>query len=139
MVFWIWKKDLIKILKTCQLQVIFTDDCLEVYESCADNLSNKLRLNEISILIFFPILLQNTQKPIRNSCRSNLWSKPILILWNIEFKVFRKKSGDERRRVSFKFLRVGWDRRLADFNRFSSIETRNRYSCLVLCLHGILL
>ena len=53
MVFWVWKKDLIKLLKTYQLQVIFTDDCLEVYESRADNLSNNLRLNEISILIFF--------------------------------------------------------------------------------------
>ena len=28
----------------------------------------------------FPILLQNKQKPIRNSCRNNLWSKLILIL-----------------------------------------------------------
>ena len=28
-------------------------DCLEVYENCADSLSNNLRLHEISILIFF--------------------------------------------------------------------------------------
>ena len=31
----------------------FAEDCLEVYENCADNLSNNLRLHEISILIFF--------------------------------------------------------------------------------------
>ena len=46
-----------------------------MYENCADRLSNNLRLNEISILIFFPILLQNKEKPIRNSCKSNLWLK----------------------------------------------------------------
>ena len=34
----------------------FTNDCLEVYENRADKLSNDLRLHEISILIFFPIL-----------------------------------------------------------------------------------
>ena len=31
----------------------FSEDCLEVHENYADNLSNNLRLNEISILIFF--------------------------------------------------------------------------------------
>ena len=46
-----------------------------MYEDRADHLSNNLRLNEISILIFFRNLPQNKQKPIRNSCRNNLWSK----------------------------------------------------------------
>ena len=50
MLFWIWKIDLIKLLKIYQL---FAEDCLEVYENRADKLSDKLRLNEISILIFF--------------------------------------------------------------------------------------
>ena len=49
-------------------------DSLEMYDNCTDPPSNNLRLNEISLL------LQNKQKPIRNSCRSNLWSTPILIL-----------------------------------------------------------
>ena len=31
---------------------------MEVYENCADNLSNNLRLNEISILIFFQFYCQ---------------------------------------------------------------------------------
>ena len=31
----------------------FAEPCLEVYENRADNLSNNLRLNEISILISF--------------------------------------------------------------------------------------
>ena len=44
-----------------------------MYENHTDYLSNNLRLNEISILIFFSVLLQNKLKPIRNSCRSNLW------------------------------------------------------------------
>ena len=57
-----------------------------MYENCADNLSNFLRLNEVPLLIFFPILLQNRQKPIKNSCRSNLWYTPMLILWNLELK-----------------------------------------------------
>ena len=51
------------------------------------------------ILIFFPILLQNKQKPIRNSCRSNLWATPTLIISNIEFKVLRKKPGDEENKI----------------------------------------
>ena len=29
------------------------EDCLEVYENCADHLSNSLRLKEMFILIFF--------------------------------------------------------------------------------------
>ena len=74
------------------------------------------------ILIFFAILLQNTQKPIRNSSRSNLWPTPILILLNIELKILRKRPGDEAFRVSFKFPRCGWDQRIADFNRFSSLK-----------------
>ena len=85
----------------------------------------------------FPVLLQIKQKPIRNSCGSNLWSTLILILWNTEFKILRKKSGDEAFRVSFKFPKYGWDQRLADFNRFSSIETPSCYYCLVLYLHGL--
>ena len=40
----------------------FAEDCLEVYENCADNLSNNLRSNEISILIFF----QFSKKKNRN-------------------------------------------------------------------------
>ena len=47
-----------------------------------------------------------------------------------------KRPGGEAFRVSFKFSRHGWDERLADFNRLSSIETRSCYSCLVLYLHG---
>ena len=72
-----------------------------MHESCANRLSNNLRLQEISILTFlFPILLQNKQKPITNSCRNNLRSKPILTLSKTEFKILRKKPGDEMFRVS---------------------------------------
>ena len=83
-----------------------------------------------------PILLLNKQKRISNSSRSNVRSTTILILWNIKLKILKKKPGDEEFRVSFKFLRCGWDQRLADFNRFANIETRSCYSCLVLYLHG---
>ena len=55
-----------------------------------------------------------------------------LILSKTEFEILRKKPGDEAFRVSFKFPRRGWGQILADFNRFSSIETRSCYSCLVL-------
>ena len=48
-----------------------------------------------------------SEKPITNSCRNNLWSKPILILSKTEFKILRKKPGDEAFRVSFKFPRRG--------------------------------
>ena len=77
-----------------------------MYENRADHLNNNLTLQEISIPMF-PILLQNKQKPIINSCRNNLWSKPILILSKTEFKVFRKKPGDEAFRVSLKLPRRG--------------------------------
>ena len=73
----------------------------------------------------------------RGSCKSNLWVTPILILWNIEFKILIKKPGDEAFCVSCKFVRCGWDQGFADFNRFSSIETLSCYSCLVLYLHGV--
>ena len=43
----------------------------------------------------FRILMQNKQKPITNSCRKNLWSKLILTLSKTEFKILRKKPGDE--------------------------------------------
>ena len=84
----------------------FADDCLEVYENHPDHLSNKLRLQEISILVFFQFCCK-INKPITNSCRNNLASKPILILLKTEFKILRKKPGDEAFRVSFKFPRRG--------------------------------
>ena len=51
--------------------------------------------------------LQNKQNPIRNSCRINLGSTPISTLRNIEFKILRKKPGEEEFRVLFKFPRRG--------------------------------
>ena len=77
-----------------------------MYENWADHLNNNLILQEISVYLF-PILLQNKQKPITNSCRNNLWSKSILILSKTEFKILRKKTGDEAFRVSFKLPRRG--------------------------------
>ena len=47
----------------------------------------------------------------------------------------RKRPGEEAFRVSFKFPRRGWEQRLANFNGFSSVETRSYYSCLVLYFH----
>ena len=66
-------------------------------ENYADNLSNNVRLNEISYL-YFSNFTAKKKKPIRNSCRS-LWPTLILILLNIELKIFRKRPGDE----SFEF------------------------------------
>ena len=79
---------------------------MEVYENHAHHLNINLILRK-SLYLSFPILPQNRQKPITNSCRNNLWSKPILILSKTEFKILRKKPGDEAFRVSFKFLRRG--------------------------------
>ena len=55
----------------------------------------------------FTILLQNKEKTITNSCRNNLWSKPIVILSKTEFKISRKKPDNEAFRISFKFPRRG--------------------------------
>ena len=53
MIFLIWTKDMIKLVKIYQLQGRgFAEDCLEVYENDADHRSNNLILNEISILTF---------------------------------------------------------------------------------------
>ena len=73
----------------------------------------------------------------KNSCSSSLCPKQISILLNIEFKILRKRSGDKASRISFKVPRRGWDQRLADFNRFSSVEARSCFSCLVLYLHAL--
>ena len=91
------------------------------------------QLKEIFLLIFFPILLQ---KPIQNSCRRNLWYKPILVLSNTELKMLTKKPGDEMFRVLFKFPRLGWDERPAYFNRFSFVEALSCCFCLVLYIHA---
>ena len=53
MLFWIWKKDILKLLKYTNCKWGFAQDCLEVYENGTDHLSNNQRLNEISKLIFF--------------------------------------------------------------------------------------
>ena len=132
MVFWIWKKDLIKLLKICQLSARI---CWGLPGSAWKSRWSSKQQSEITGNLYtylFPILLQNKQKSITNSCRNNLQSKPILILSKTEFRILRKRPGDEAFRVSFKFPRRGWDQRLADFNRFSNTETRSCYSCLVL-------
>ena len=102
-----------------------------MYENRADHLSNNLRSQEISILIFFQFYCKI------NRNQNNSWSKPILKLSNTEFKILRKKPGDKAFRVSFKFSTHGLDQRLADFNRFSDTETRSCYSCLVLFDHFV--
>ena len=49
------------------------EDWLQVFVNGTDDLSNNLRLNEISILTFSQFYVKVKQKPIRNSCKSNLW------------------------------------------------------------------
>ena len=132
MVFCIWKKNLIRLLKIYQL---YARICWwlpgGVWKSpWSSKQEAKITGNLYTCL--FSILLQNKQKPITNSCRNNLASKPILILLKTEFKILRKKPDDEGLQVSFKSPRRGWDQRLPDFSRFSNIETRSCYSCLVL-------
>ena len=51
MVFWIWKKGFDKTLKN--VPAVSLDLLKIAWENLADNLSNNLRLNETSILIFF--------------------------------------------------------------------------------------
>ena len=132
MIFWIWKKDLIKLLEIYQLQARTLWEFPESLWKLRWSFKQKPDTTGNLYTYLLPILLQNKHKPITNSCRNNLWSKPILILSKTEFKVFRNKPGDKAFRVSLKLPRRGWDQRHADFNRFSNIETRSCYSCLVL-------
>ena len=113
----------------------FAEDCLEEWENCADNLSNNLVLHEISRLIFVQFYCKRNQKTIRNSCRSNLWSISMLMLWNIEIEFLKKKPGDKVFWVSLKFPRCKWDQRSANFSSFSSIEVLSCCSCLILYFH----
>ena len=132
MVFWIWKKNLIKLLNIYQL---WARICWELPGNVWKSRWSSKQKPDITRNLYsyiFPILLQNKQKPITNSCRNNLWFKPILSLSKTECKILRKKPGNEALRVLFKFPRRGWGQRLADFNRFSNIERRSCYSCLVL-------
>ena len=76
-----------------------------MYENPADHLKPEITGNLYTYL--FPILLKNKQKPITNSRRNNLWSKPILILSKTEFMILRKKPGNEAFRISFKTPRRG--------------------------------
>ena len=79
---------------------------MEVYRNCVDHLRNNLSCRK-SLYLIFSNSSENKQKPITNSCRNNLWSKPILILSKTEFKVFRNKPGDKAFRVSLKLPRRG--------------------------------
>ena len=53
MVFWTWKKDMIKLLKYTNFKQEFAEDFLEGYKPHADHLTNSLRLSEIITLTFF--------------------------------------------------------------------------------------
>ena len=44
----------------------FAEDCLEVYLNCPDHLSNNLRLNVISILIFFQFYCKINRNQLEN-------------------------------------------------------------------------
>ena len=90
----------------------------------------------MSILIFFQFYCKISRNQLEIVVEAS-WSTEILRFWNIENEILRKKPGDEAFRVSFKFPRRGWDQRLANFNRFSSVGTWSCYSCLVLYLHDI--
>ena len=129
MLFWIWKKDLIKLLKIYRLQARI---CWGLPGSAWKLRWSSKQWPEITGNLYtylFPILQQKKQKPITNSCINNLRSKPILIL--SKTSLLRKKPVDEAFRVLLRSLRRGWDQTLADFNRFSNTETRSCYSCLV--------
>ena len=82
-----------------------------MHENLADHLSNKLVLQEISILDIFQFyckINRNQSKIVAETTWSKpIWSKPVLILSKTEFKSLRKKPGDEAFRVSFKFPRRG--------------------------------
>ena len=109
MVIWIWKRDLIKLLKIYKLQARI---CWGLPGSAWQSCWSSKQWPEITEKLYtylFPILLQNKQKPITNGCRKNLRSKPILILSKTELKILMKNPGDEAFRVLLKFPRRGWD------------------------------
>ena len=101
------------LIYNCKRQ--FAEDFLEVYENRADDLSNDLKLFDISILIFFQFY-SNMNKNQLKIVVEETWRRGI--------------SG------FVQIPRHGWDQRVADFNRFSHIKTRSCSSCLVVYLHA---
>ena len=106
-----------------------------MYDNRTDNLNNNPRLNEVSILIFFQLNWRINRNQLEIVVEATYGLHTTWIILNIEFKILRKRPGDEAFRVFFKFPRGGWDQRLADFNRFSIVEKQSCYSCLISYLH----
>ena len=76
-----------------------------MYENRADHLNNDLILQEISIFIFFQFHCKINRNQSQIAEKNNLWPKSILILSKPEFKILRKRPGDEAYQISFKFPR----------------------------------
>ena len=93
-------------------------------------------MNETSILISFQIHCKTNRNQLEIILEATygLHFNKYFKIMNLKFR--EKKSGDEALLASFKFLRRIWDQSNADFNKFSHIEARSCYSCLVSYLHG---
>ena len=75
-----------------------------MYENHTDHISNNLRLNEISIIVFLPILFQNKQKLIRNSSKRTYELHPNK---HLKSNILSIKPSDEVFQALFKFRRRG--------------------------------
>ena len=54
----------------------FSELFILIFQVCLRSFQYDLAVRRNLYTYLFPILLQNKQKPIRNSCRSNFWSAP---------------------------------------------------------------
>ena len=108
---------MIKLLKIYQLQVRIAWELTGSVWKLRRSFKKQPEIKWNLYTYLFPVLLQNKQKSIWNSSKTNLWLTPRPILWNITSNTLRKKPG-EAFQASFKLPRCGWDQRLANFNRF---------------------
>ena len=112
----------------------FAEGFLEVYENRADDLSNDLKLIDISILIFFQFYSNINKNQLKIVVEETYCLHP-----NEYFEILNLKNGEAWRRGISGFVQIprhGWDQRVADFNRFLHIKTRSCSSCLVVYLHA---
>ena len=120
---------MIKLLKIYQLQVRIAWELTGSVWKLRRSFKKQPEIKWNLYTYLFPVLLQNKQKSIWNSSKTNLWLTPRPILWNITSNTLRKKPG-EAFQASFKLPRCGWDQRLANFNRFLQQK-----QCLLLYVH----
>ena len=87
MLFWVWKKNMIKLLKIYQLRVRIGWGLTGSKWKSRWSFKQQLDIKWSLFTLLFPILLRNKQKPIRIVVKAtyNLHSNKYFEIWNVTF------------------------------------------------------